>query len=90
VNGQCDAGQVGRIEAQKALETMKAFHSVLGVLSFEKQEELIPDDLQEAFEKRLQARQDKNWKLADELRDLIHQRGYMIEDTPHGARLKKA
>jgi cysteinyl-tRNA synthetase len=50
---------------------------------------VIPTELQEAFERRLQARQDKNWKLADELRDFIQQRGYIIEDTPHGARLKK-
>lgn len=89
INGLCDAGQVSRTEAQKILELMKQFDKVLGVLSFEKEEPAIPVELQEAFERRLQARQDKNWKLADELRDFIQQRGYVIEDTPHGARLKK-
>ena len=68
---------------------MRTFDSVLGVLSFEKQELAIPADVQEAFNHRLQARQDKNWKLADELRHFIQQRGYVIEDTPNGARLKK-
>lgn len=90
VNCLCDAEQLSREEAQSAIELMKKFDDVLGVLTFEKREEVIPEDLQEAFAKRLQARQDKNWKLADELRDFIHQRGYLIEDTPHGARLKKA
>ncbi|WP_068470489.1 cysteine--tRNA ligase [Candidatus Protochlamydia phocaeensis] len=90
VNGLCDAGQVSRVEADQALALMKRFNDVLGVLSFEKREEEIPADLQEAFSRRLQARAEKNWKLADELRDFIHQRGYLIEDTPHGARLKKA
>lgn len=89
VNTLCDAQKINRAEAQRVLELMKKFNTVLGVLSFEQQAQAIPADLQEAFEKRLQARQDKNWKLADELRDFIHQRGYMIEDTPSGPRLKK-
>jgi cysteinyl-tRNA synthetase len=89
MNGICDTGQISKNEAHKALELMKNFDSVLGVLSFEKQEPIIPAELQDAFERRLKARQEKNWKLADELRDFIHQRGYMIEDTPHGVRLKK-
>ena len=89
MNGLCDAGQVNKREAVRALELMKMFNTVLGVLSFEKHEEAIPSELQDAFERRLHARREKNWKLADELRDFIYQRGYLIEDTPHGVRLKK-
>jgi cysteinyl-tRNA synthetase len=89
INGLCDAGQVSQAEAQRVLEFLKQVDTVLGVLSFEKQEPAIPPELQEAFERRLQARQERNWKLADELRDFIQQRGYVIEDTLHGARLKK-
>lgn len=89
INVECDAGKVGKDEAEQILELLKAFDKVLGVLSFEKQEPPIPEDLQAAFEQRLQARKEKNWKLADELRDKIQERGYLIEDTPHGPRLKK-
>lgn len=89
MNGLCDAGQISKEEAQEALTMMKKFDSVLGILSFEKEEPEIPTELKQAFERRLQARQEKNWKLADELRDFIQQRGYTIEDTPQGARLKK-
>lgn len=90
MNGLCDAGKVSRGEAKQALQLMRKIDSVLGVLSFEKQEPEIPAELQEAFERRQQARLDKNWKLADELRDFIQQRGYVIEDTPQGVRLKKS
>jgi cysteinyl-tRNA synthetase len=38
----------------------------------------------------MQARKEKNWTEADHLRDFIQERGYVIEDTPTGARLKKA
>lgn len=89
VNGLCDAHQISQEEALKILELLKRFNTVLGVLSFKKQEDAIPVELQEAFEQRLQARLEKNWQLADELRDFIQQKGYIIEDAPHGARLKK-
>ena len=89
MNALCDAKQVSAADAKTALELMKKFDSVLGVLSFEKKEPVIPSDLQEAFVRRLKARQERNWKLADELRDFIQQRGYMMEDTPQGVRLKK-
>jgi cysteinyl-tRNA synthetase len=39
--------------------------------------------------KREQARKEKNYRLSDEMRDAILARGYLIEDTPSGARLKK-
>lgn len=89
MNSLCDMKKISPEEAQKVLHFMRQIDSVLGLLTFEHKEPEIPRDLHEAFEKRLQARKDKNWKLADELRDFIHNRGYMIEDTPHGARLKK-
>jgi cysteinyl-tRNA synthetase len=89
INSLCDQGQMGSDDAQKVLSMMKKFDSVLGVLTFEAAQEEIPQDLQEAFEKRLQARKEKDWKLADELRDYIANKGYIIEDTPNGARLKK-
>lgn len=89
VNGLCDAGKIGRDEALDTIKLMKKFDAVLGVLQFEKEAETIPPELEEAFNKRQQARAEKNWKLADEMRDFIQQRGYLIEDTPAGARLKK-
>ncbi|KIC71328.1 cysteine--tRNA ligase [Candidatus Protochlamydia amoebophila] len=89
INCLCDVNQVSQKEAETVINLMKKFDTILGVLTFDKREESIPEDLQEAFAKRQQARQEKNWRLSDELRDFIHQRGYLIEDTPQGTRLKK-
>ncbi|MBS4164576.1 Cysteine--tRNA ligase [Candidatus Protochlamydia amoebophila] len=89
INCLCDVNQVSQKEAESVINLMKKFDTILGVLTFDKREESIPEDLQEAFAKRQQARQEKNWRLSDELRDFIHQRGYLIEDTPQGTRLKK-
>ncbi|MCE2983862.1 MAG: cysteine--tRNA ligase [Parachlamydia sp.] len=89
INALCDEGKIGTVEAVEIIDLMKRFDTVLGVMTFGKKEEKIPDDLKEAFERRLQARAEKNWKLADEMRDFIHTRGFLIEDTPQGPRLKK-
>ena len=50
---------------------------------------LANSDLLDALEKRQTARSEKNWKESDHYRDMILSRGYIIEDTPLGARLKK-
>ncbi len=89
INHLSDNNQVGKTEAVDVLELLKRFNSVLGFVTFEKLEEEIEIDLQEALEKRLEARKNKDWAMADKLRDFIHERGFEIEDTSSGARLKK-
>jgi cysteinyl-tRNA synthetase len=88
VNALCDANQIGILEAEDVLDFLTRVDQVLGVLPLEEEEE-IPLELQEALKKRETARGEKNWKAADECRLFIQSRGYLIEDTPHGARLKK-
>ena len=89
VNGLSDEKKIGKEDAEKVLNLLKCFNEVLGVLSFEKIVEEIPQELEEALAKRLEARQQKNWMAADQLRDFILSRGYIIEDTLQGARLKR-
>ncbi len=88
INIQADENKIGSGDAEEVLRFLQRLNEVLGFLEFNIQEE-IPADLVEALEKRIQARKDKNWALSDQLRDLIHERGFVIEDTPTGARLKK-
>ncbi|MBS4171505.1 Cysteine--tRNA ligase [Neochlamydia sp. AcF95] len=89
VNAISDTQNMSVTEAQEVLQAMREFDSVLGVLNFEKVEEDIPDELQQALLNRTKARENKAWAQADTLRDFIVSKGYLIEDTPEGARLKK-
>lgn len=89
VNALADACKINKKEAERALKYLRSIDAVLGVLNFAKESGEIPAELQEAFEKRQKARQEKNWKLSDEMRDFIFARGYLIEDSPSGSRLKK-
>lgn len=89
VNSLSDQGKIGKSEALQVLDCLKKFNSVLGFLNFEKEEEEIPAEMHALLNQRNQARKDKNWKAADELRDQILTKGYVIEDTSSGIRLKK-
>ncbi len=89
VNVLCDAKKISSDEAQQVINLFNRFNSVLGFLSVDKQTSEIPQELHDALEKRNQARKDKNWALADNLRDYIVNSGYTIEDTARGARLIK-
>ncbi|KKS85391.1 MAG: Cysteine-tRNA ligase [Parcubacteria group bacterium GW2011_GWA2_43_11] len=44
----------------------------------------LPEDIQEIIEEREKAREEKDWSLADELREKIASRGYAIEDSSEG------
>jgi cysteinyl-tRNA synthetase len=47
----------------------------------------IPGDIKALAEERELARQNKDWKKSDELRDAIRAKGWMIEDTKDGYQL---
>jgi cysteinyl-tRNA synthetase len=89
INCLCDADKVGKEEAQQVLQLLQQFDQVLGVLPLQASNEEISHDLQQLLAQREAARSSKNWKAADSARDQILARGYVIEDTPAGARLKK-
>lgn len=89
VNGLMDEGTLSPVEVGEILQLLKRFNAVLDILDFSDQELDIPDDVKRLFDLRLQARKEKNWSGADQLRQQILKTGYMIEDSPTGARLKK-
>ncbi len=74
-------------EAHLMLEAWKKFDRVLGFGLPVKSE--VPPEIQALVEQRQAARQAKNFKRADEIRDQLRAAGWTIEDTPAGPRAKK-
>lgn len=89
INRLCDQEEMGISEAEDVIDFFKKIDQVLGIGFFEEEQEQIPLVLIEALQQRELARKEKNWKEADECRLFIQSHGYLIEDTPQGARLKK-
>ncbi|MHA1541080.1 MAG: cysteine--tRNA ligase [Alphaproteobacteria bacterium] len=60
-------------------------------LNLGKQEQkcFIPNEVQELAEKRLLAKKNKNWELADTIRNEIEELGFCIEDTSNGYEIKE-
>lgn len=81
-------GNISREDAEKIKNTLLEFDSVIGIINHEKQE--IPEEIKELAEQRVKAREQKDWELSDKLRDKIRSKGFIIEDTKEGYRLKKA
>ncbi len=53
-------------------------------------EDAMPEGMQELLDARAAARKAKNWAESDRIRDEIAAMGYVIVDTPAGAKVKKA
>ena len=49
----------------------------------------LETEIQELIDKRQQARKDKDFALADKIRDNLKNRNIVLEDTPQGVRWKK-
>ena len=49
----------------------------------------IPEEIQKIINERNKARENKDWKASDELRDKIISKGYSIKDTAQGTIVKK-
>lgn len=70
------------------LKLLQEFDMVLGLGIGGKKKTTLPVAVIKLAEEREAARQAKNWKRADELRAQIREKGYRVDDTPHGPKLK--
>ncbi len=75
-------------EAQKALEVFLELTDVLGLLYNDKSEQ-IPDEVLSLVQKRSEARKQKDFALADKIRDEIAGLGYIVEETRQGTKIYK-
>ena len=61
----------------------------LGLADWSPSEEAVPAEVLALLADRDSARAERNWPLADALRDRIQSMGYDIEDGPDGSRAKR-
>ncbi len=87
INGLCDEKKCTTQDTLKVLDFLKVVDSVLGVMNF--QHEDIPKEITDLVEAREIARKEKNYARSDEIRKELTQKGYTLEDTPKGPRVKK-
>ncbi|MDE3055515.1 MAG: cysteine--tRNA ligase [Verrucomicrobiota bacterium] len=86
INALCDSGQLGREGAVTTLELWSRWNQVLDFLPLEGSCE-IPEEVMDLLRQREEARKRRDFASSDQLRKSIEEKGFCIEDTPHGARL---
>ena len=69
--------------------TIEDLCQVLGIET-KREAQLLNSEIEELIARRQQARKEKNFALADEIRDQLTQMGILLEDTREGVKWKKA
>ena len=72
---------------EKALELIRELGSPLGILQ-KSTKVSLEDEVEKLIEQRQEARKNRDFALADKIRDDLKARGIILEDTPQGVRWK--
>ena len=76
-------------DSKSAESALKVLDELLDVLGLLKEDDKIPENIISMAEQRNEARKNKDYALADKLRDEIFSLGYEIKDTPEGIKISK-
>jgi cysteinyl-tRNA synthetase len=68
---------------------IEAMDNILGLLPQTADSALLDEEVDALIEERAAARLNRNWARADEIRDLLADRGILLEDTPQGIRWRR-
>jgi len=77
------------VYAKGKIKTIAKMDEVLGLDLLKEEKISVPKDIQKLIEQREAARNKKDWKLADELRNKITEKGYKVDDASKGSLVKE-
>lgn len=86
-----DSPAAERAAVPAACRKLRSLGEVIGLFRgpLRKEEEAVPESVQALVQQREEARLQKNWRRADELRDEILAHGYLLEDSKGGTRARR-
>jgi cysteinyl-tRNA synthetase len=78
-----------KVFLNKLLDEIRLLSDICGII-VDKEEESLDAWVEQLIEERAQARKDRNFARADEIRDELLAKGIVLEDTREGVKWKKA
>lgn len=75
--------------ATKAYSTLDLLSDILGII-IKEEKGLLDEEIENLIQERQDARKAKNFARADEIRNLLTEKGIILEDTREGVRWKRA
>lgn len=70
-------------------DKLNLFCGILGIIT-EKESIILDEEIENLIEERQQARKSKDFKRADEIRNILADQGILLEDTREGVKWKRA
>lgn len=89
LNTMCANAETSKEQLEKGAKLFDTLTGILGIVYNRKKEDEIPQEILNLAEQRKSARKEKNFALADELRNKISELGYIIEETRQGTKITK-
>ena len=92
INSYINEEKIGHSEAATLMELLETMLNVLGlemILQIEEISETATEWVEELIALRDKAKDDRNWTEADRIRDLLKEKGILLEDTANGVRWRK-
>lgn len=89
LNTMSSDNSVSKQQLQAGADLFDELTGVLGLMYNRRKADEIPTEVLELAEQRKSARKEKNFALADEIRDKITALGYSIKETRQGTEIKK-
>lgn len=83
INGETDVKTI-----DKALSLIRELGGVLGILQ-NKKDEILDEEIEKLIEDRNNARKNKDFALADKIRDDLKAKGIVLEDTRQGVKWRR-
>ena len=82
-------GETTKEFATKAYNTLELLSDILGII-IKEEKGLLDEEIENLIQERQDARKAKNFARADEIRNLLTEKGIILEDTREGVRWKRA
>jgi cysteinyl-tRNA synthetase len=89
-NIELDSKKISASEASALIELFRTYNQVLGIIDFSILDEVeVPQDIEQKLQARNAAKSEKNFTLADNLRDELLSAWWKIIDSREGTRVEK-
>ena len=76
--------------ANKVLDEFNELTGVLNVVNKKHEEDMLDEEIEALIQKRADAKKNKDFKLADEIRNELLEKGIVLEDTRQGVKWRRA
>ena len=79
------------VKSKKLQNLLLKFDEVLGLdlKYYQKQDNILPEEIKKLVKERNEARVNKNWAESDRIRDILIEKGYTVKDSKDGTIVEK-